>query len=96
MKPGVLEPFCWPCASRFRVTSHNLSMKESSAGEGKLGTPSCSFQQDESAPSQLSFSKPLLTRSLWETADPVLRDLHPSGLGVEGHFTKTGGETSTP
>lgn len=71
-------------------------MKESSAGERKLGTPSCSFQQDESASSQLSFSKPLLTTSLRETADPVMRDLHSSGLGVEGHFAETGGETSTP
>lgn len=71
-------------------------MKESSAGQGQLGTPSCSFQKDESAASQLSFSKPLLARSLWETADPVLGDLCPSGLGVEGDFAETGGETSTP
>lgn len=76
--------------------SHNLSMKESSAGEGQLGTPGCSFQKDESAPPQLSFCMPLLTSSLWETADPVLRHLHPSGLGVEGDFAETGGETSTP
>jgi len=33
---------------------------------------------------------------LWETAGPALRELHPSGLGVEGDLAEIGGEISTP